>query len=74
MLVEKNNSTRLRRIWVRLQGTTAGAYLGYVPVDVTPGAKTSKVGELFFSTSLTQEPGRLRARSRHENQPKTVNR
>jgi hypothetical protein len=35
-LAEKNNSTRWRRIWVRLQGAFAGAYLGYVPVDATP--------------------------------------
>jgi hypothetical protein len=35
-LAEKNNSTRRRRIWVRLQGASAGAYLLYVPVDATP--------------------------------------
>jgi hypothetical protein len=54
-LAEKNNATRLPRIWVRLQGASAGAYLGYVPVDATPwtSAKTSKVKELFFSVSLS---------------------
>jgi len=30
-----NNSTGLRRILVRLQGASAGAYWLYVPVDVT---------------------------------------
>ncbi|XPS86763.1 uncharacterized protein Dvar_47810 [Desulfosarcina variabilis str. Montpellier] len=33
---EKNNYTRLRRICVRLQGASAGAYLESVPVDGTP--------------------------------------
>jgi len=53
-LAEKNNSTRRRWIWVRLQGAFAGAYLGYVPVDATPqtGAKTSKMVELFFPPAL----------------------
>ena len=32
----KKYSTRRRRIWVRLQGAFAGAYLGYVPVDAIP--------------------------------------
>jgi hypothetical protein len=50
----RNNSAGLRRIWVRLQGTSAGAYGWYVPVDVTPETrvKTSKVVELFLARAL----------------------
>jgi len=62
-MAEKNNSTRWRRIWVRLQVASAGAYLGYVPADAMPqtGAKTSKAEELFFSASLKVRSKKLRS-------------
>jgi hypothetical protein len=45
----------LRRIWIRFQGASMGAYLLSVPIDATPktDSKTSKMGISVSSSSLS---------------------
>jgi hypothetical protein len=48
-LAEKNNSTRRRRIWVRLQGASAGAYLLYAGgCNAVDGHKDKQDGGIIF--------------------------
>ena len=51
---EEINVLILRRIWIRFQGASMGAYLLYVPIGATPktDSKTSKIGIFVFSMSL----------------------
>jgi len=50
----KTISTILRRIWIRFQGASMGAYLLYVPIDATQktDSKTSKIVEIVFASFL----------------------
>jgi dodecin len=52
--VEETNAPILRRIWIRFQGASMGAYLSYAPIDATwkTDSKTSKMGAFVSSTSL----------------------
>jgi len=45
----------LRRIWIRFQGASMGAYLLYVRIGATPktDSKTSKIGAFVSSSSLS---------------------
>jgi hypothetical protein len=54
MNVAKKISTILRRIWIRFQGASMGAYLLYVPIDATAenGFKAKQDGGNFFPRSL----------------------
>ena len=52
---EGTNMPILRRIWIRFQGASMGAYLLSVPIDATPktDSKTSKIGIFVSSSSLS---------------------
>ena len=56
-----NNSTRLRRIFVRLQGTSAGAYQGSRicagGCNAVDGQKKQQDVELFIAEALSRDGG-----------------
>ncbi len=54
---EETNVPILRRIWIRFQGASMGAYLLYVLIGATPktDSKTSKIGAFVSSSSLSPE-------------------
>jgi hypothetical protein len=51
---EEKNSTLLRRIWIRFQGASMGAYVLYGRIDATPetDSKTGKIVEIISFSAL----------------------
>ncbi|MFY9704305.1 MAG: hypothetical protein WAJ95_00185, partial [Desulfobacterales bacterium] len=50
----RNNSTRLRRIWARLQGTSGGAEIRVGGCNAVDGPKNKQDVELFLAVALRQ--------------------